>query len=204
MVTYPNGKHYFQIGKWKGNLQITSQFRERKLALFFFSSQHRELKFEIYFNFPNFGMWKVKYIFCSHLSGREKRNQNPFPTGKLSRSNAKVWIQYLCKISKGAQLKQIELNKKTEEYLKVLVWTLLKGMLWGGVYDKYQNISDISGYFVTWWLPSVCHSKSKSIKDILASNRPTYRDHLAALTIWQSLKATRARWSLLKNYMMRK
>ena len=43
--------------------------------------------------------------------GRENWNLNQFPTVKLLFGNAQVWIQYVCKISKDAQLKQIELNK---------------------------------------------------------------------------------------------
>ena len=95
-------------GKFTNNFPILG--KEISIILLFFLI----LEIEIWniFQLPKF--WEVKseiYIF-SHLSGREKRNQNPFPTGKLSGSNAKVWIQYLCQISKGAQLKQIELNKR--------------------------------------------------------------------------------------------
>ena len=86
-------------------------------------------------------MWKVKYIFFSHLSGRENRNQNLFPTGKLSGSNAKVWIQYLCKISKGAQLKQIELNKNWRISKSFSLYIVQRSL--GGVYDKYQNILEM-------------------------------------------------------------
>ena len=86
---------------------------------------------------------EIEIFIFSHLLGREKINQNIFPTGKLLGSNAQVWIQYLCKIFKGAQLKQIEWNKKTEEYLKVVTWTFSKGAVWRAVYDKYQNISEM-------------------------------------------------------------
>ena len=44
--------------------------------LHFFFCKHREWKFEILFNFPNFGKWKEKYKFVSRLSGSENIDLN--------------------------------------------------------------------------------------------------------------------------------
>ena len=67
---YPNGKHYFQIGKWKRNLQITSQFWERKLVLFYF--------------LLNIGNWNLKYISTSLLIWNNKSSVHQFWCGNCS------------------------------------------------------------------------------------------------------------------------